>query len=47
MLFKILFLLGFINKQYQLPLKYKDRLELRQQQKFVLKNKGSYNNKCS
>ena len=46
-LLKILLLLGFINKQYQLALKYKDRLELRQRQRFVLKNQDSYNNKHS
>ena len=45
MLFKKLLLLGFITKQYQLPLKYKNQLELRQWQEFVLKNQGSYNNK--
>ena len=44
-LLKIHLLLGFINKQYQLVLKYKDQLELRQWQKFVLKNRDSYNNK--
>ena len=44
---KVLLLLGFINKQYQLVLKYKDQLELRQRQKLVLKNQASYNNKCS
>ena len=37
-LLKILLLLGFINKQYQCVLKYKDQLELRQRHKFVLKN---------
>ena len=47
MLFKILLLLGFINKQHQLALKYKDQLELRQPQKFVLKNRDNYNNKRS
>ena len=46
-LLKILLLLGFINKQYQLALKYKDQLELRQRQKFVLKNRDNYNNKRS
>ena len=46
-LFKILLLLGFINKQYQIALKYKDQLELRQRQKFVLNRQGSYNNKPS
>ena len=35
--------MGFINKQYQRALKYKDQLELRQQQKFVLKNRDTYN----
>ena len=41
-LLKILLLLGFINKQYQLALNYKDILELRQWHKFVLKNQGNY-----
>ena len=44
-LLKILLLWGFINKQYQLALKYKDHLDLWQRQKFVLKNQGSYSNK--
>ena len=43
-LLKILLLLGFINKQYQRALKYKDQLELRQQQQFVLKNQDNNNN---
>ena len=46
-LLKILLLLGFINKQYQRAIKYKDQLKLQQWQKFVLKNHDSYNNKCS
>ena len=46
-LLKILLLLGFINKQYQLALKYKDQLELRQRQKFVLRNRDNYNNRCN
>ena len=46
-LLKILLLLGFINKQYQRVLEYKDQLELRQRQKFVLKNRDNYNNKRS
>ena len=46
-LLKILLLLGFINKQYQLALKYKDQLELQQRQKFILKNRDNYNNKRS
>ena len=46
-LLKILLLLGFINKQYQRTLKYRDQLELRQRQKFVLKNRDNYNNKRS
>ena len=46
-LLKVLLLLGFINKRYQLVLKYKDQLELRQRQNLVLKNQASYNNKCS
>ena len=44
-LLKIPLLLGFINKQYQRALKYKDQLELRPWQKFVLKNWDSYHNK--
>ena len=44
-LLKVLLLLGFINKQYQQALKYKDQLELRQRAKFVLKNQDNYNNK--
>ena len=46
-LLKILSLLGFINKQYQLALKFKDQLELRQRQKFVLRNRDNYDNKRS
>ena len=46
-LLKILLLLGFINKQYQRAIKYKDQLELRHRQKFVLKNRDNYNNKRS
>ena len=46
-LLKIFLLLGFINKQYQLAIKYKDQLELRQRQKFALKNQDGYNNKHS
>ena len=46
-LLKLLLLLGFINKQYQRVLKYKDQLELGQLQKFVLKDRDSYNNKRS
>ena len=46
-LLRILLLLGFINKQYRQVIKYKDQLELRQRQKFVLKTPASYNNKCS
>ena len=46
-LLKVLLLLGFINKQYQHMLMYKDQLELRQRQKFLLKNRDNYNNKCS
>ena len=38
-LLKILLLLDLINKQYQRALKYKDQLELQQQQRFVLKNR--------
>ena len=44
-LFKVLLRLGFINKQYQYALKYKDQFELRQRQMFVLKNQANYNNK--
>ena len=47
MLVKILLLLGFINKQYQRAVKYKDQLELWQRQKFVLNIRDSYNNKRS
>ena len=46
-LLKVLLLLGLINKQYQRTLKYKEQLELRQRQKFVLKNRDDYNNKRS
>ena len=46
-LLKILLLLGFINKQYQLALKYKAQLDPGQRQKLVLKNQDSYNNKCN
>ena len=46
-LLKILLLLGFINKQYQRAIQYRDQFELRQRQKFVLKNRDSYNNKRS
>ena len=47
MLLKILLLLGFINKQYEYAFKYKDQLELQHRRKFVLKNRDSYNIKCS
>ena len=46
-LLKIHLLLGFIHKQYQRALKYKDQLELQQRQKFVLKHQDNYNNKRS
>ena len=46
-LLKVLLLVGFINKQYQRALKYKDQLGLWQRQKFVLKNRDNYNNKRS
>ena len=46
-LLKILLLFGFIYKQYQLALEYKDWLELRQWPKFLLKNQVGHNNKRS
>ena len=37
-LLKIILLLGVINKQYQLAIKFNNKLELQQWQKFAVKN---------